>query len=66
MTQELGRLLACRFGAAQLLLQARGILLQGEQGGLALFVLADALVQLTVLLGQPGVALERVLGQQLR
>jgi hypothetical protein len=54
--QVLGRLLARRFGAAQLLVQARGILLQGEQGGLALFVLADALVQLAVLLGQPGIA----------
>ena len=54
--QVLGRLLARRFGAAQLLLQARGVLLQGEQGGLPLFVLGDALVQLTVLLGQPGIA----------
>ncbi len=54
------------FGLAQLLSQARGVLLQGEQGALALLVLADALVQLLVLPGQPGVALGRVLIKQLR
>jgi hypothetical protein len=62
----LRRLLARRFGTAQLMLEARGVLLQGEQGGLPLFVLGDALVQLSVLLRQPGIALVRVLRQQLR
>ncbi|MNF72459.1 hypothetical protein D3C84_544390 [compost metagenome] len=64
--QVLGRLLTRGFGVAQLLLQARGVLLQGEQGGLALFVLRDALVQLAVLLVQPGIAFGAVLGEKLR
>ncbi|MNG10379.1 hypothetical protein D3C84_938430 [compost metagenome] len=66
IVQMLGRLLVRDFGVAQLLGQARGVLLQGEQGGLPLFVLSDALVQLVVLLHQPGIAFSRILRQQLR
>ena len=62
----LGRLLTGGLGAAQLLLQACGVLLQGQQGGLPLFVLADALVQLAVLLGQPGIPSCVILVEQLR
>ena len=64
--QVLGRLLARRFSATQLLLKARGVLLQGEEGGLPLFVLSDALIQLIVLLHQPGIAFSRILREQLR
>ncbi|MNI12447.1 hypothetical protein D3C73_656290 [compost metagenome] len=65
VAQVLGRLLMRGFGVAQLLGQARGVLLQGEQGALTLFVLSDALVQLIVLPAQPGVALFGVLVQKL-
>jgi hypothetical protein len=62
--QQLAGLLAGVLGGLQLLLQAPGILLQVEQGALALFVLADALCQLAELLGQPCAALGRVLIEQ--
>ena len=58
------RLLAGLLGGLQLLRQARGVLLQSEQGALALFVLAEVLVQLSILLGQPGLTAARVLRQQ--
>ncbi|MNH89104.1 hypothetical protein D3C81_623010 [compost metagenome] len=64
IVQVPGRLLVRGFGVAQLLSQARRILLQGEQGGLSLLILADALVQLAVLLGEPGVTFGGVLIQQ--
>lgn len=54
-------LLMCGFGLTQLLGQTRGILLQGEQGALALFVLGNALVQLLVLPREPAIALGGVL-----
>ncbi|MNE84297.1 hypothetical protein D3C80_1811920 [compost metagenome] len=63
--QMLGRLLTRRFGVAQLQSQPCSILLQGEQGALALFVVGDALVQLAVLPCQPGIAFGGVLAQQL-
>ena len=62
--QQLPGLLAGVLGRLQLLLQAPGVLLQVEQGALALFVLADALGQLGQLLGQPRAALVDVLVEQ--
>ena len=59
----LRRLLVRRFGLTQLLGQPRRILLQREQGGLALFVLGDALVQLFILAGEPRSTLVGVLIQ---
>ncbi|MNS01876.1 hypothetical protein D3C72_331680 [compost metagenome] len=66
IAQVLRRLLMRGFGLTQLLGQTRGVLLQGEQGALALFVLSDALVQLLVLPGEPGIALVGILIEQLR
>ena len=57
-------LLACFLGGLQLLLQAPGILLQVEQGALALFILGDALGQLAQLLIKPGAAFGCVLIEQ--
>ena len=50
----------------QLLLQCGGFFLQGEQGVLTLFVLADAVLQLAQALSQPGFALGLVLPLPLR
>lgn len=62
--QQLARLLARVLGGLQLLLQAPGVLLQVEQGALALFVLGDALGQLAELLGQSMAAFGFVLIEQ--
>lgn len=62
--QQLPGLLARILSGLQLLLQTPGILLQVEQGALALFVLGDALRQLRQLLGEPSAALGGVLIEQ--
>ena len=61
--QLLVRGLAGVGGRVQLLLEPRGILLQGEQGGLPLLVLADVLLQLVQLLVEPGLAASVILFQ---
>ena len=66
MAQLLRRLLMRSFRLTQLLRQARGVLLQGKQRTLTLFVLSDALVQLLGLAAEPGVAFVGVLIEQLR
>jgi hypothetical protein len=65
IAQVLRGLLMRGFRLTQLLSQPRRILLQGEQGALAPFVLRDALVQLLVLADEPGVAFVGVLIEQL-
>lgn len=59
--QQLPGLLTGFLSGLQLLLQAPGVLLQVEQGALALFVLGNVLCQLVQLLGQPGAAFGSVL-----
>ncbi len=49
----------------KLLLQARSVFLQGQQGLLTLLVTADDFAQLTQLLAQPAVALVGVAVEQL-
>src|SRR5450830_683026 len=62
--QLLMRRLAGFGSGLQLLLEPRGILLQGEQGGLPLLVLVDVLLQLVQLLAEPSLALGAVLLQE--
>ncbi|MNO82323.1 hypothetical protein D3C76_735950 [compost metagenome] len=66
LLQMLAGLLAGFARGLQLLLQAGGILLQGQQGVLALFVAADVIVQAAGLQLQPGRALADFLVGQCR